>query len=94
LGSLAPYDAGGLNWKLGMADSDVRAGDAEADLGAMIARLNEQAGQARNDSESLLKSLAPELPGHDKNVIEPLRRMASIHVPCTLRVALFLSCCV
>lgn len=70
LGSLAPYDAEGLNWNAGMADSNVRAyRDAESDLGTLIATLNEQATRVRNNSESLLKSLWPELVGDDKEVI-------------------------
>jgi pimeloyl-ACP methyl ester carboxylesterase len=70
LGSLAPYDAEGLNWKLGMADSNVRAyREAEDDLGALIATLNEQAGRVRSNSEGLLKLLWPELDGQDKEVI-------------------------
>jgi len=70
LGSLAPYDAEGLNWKLGMADSNVRAyREAEDDLGALIATLNEQAGRVRSNSEGLIKLLWPELDGQDKEVI-------------------------
>jgi pimeloyl-ACP methyl ester carboxylesterase len=70
LGSLAPYDAEGLDWNAGMADSNVQAyHDAEADLGALIATLNEQAGRVRDNSEGLLKILWPELDGHDKEVI-------------------------
>jgi pimeloyl-ACP methyl ester carboxylesterase len=83
LGSLAPYDAEGLNWSLGMADSNVRAyRHAEADLGALIALLNEQAGQVRGNSEGLLKLLWPELVGHDKKVIGDIalrRIIAQIH---------------
>jgi len=53
-----------------MADSNVRAyRNAEANLGVLIATLNEQAGQVRNNSEGLLKVLWPELVGHDKEVI-------------------------
>ena len=53
-----------------MADSNVRAyRDAEDDLGALIATLNEQAGRVRNNSEGLLKLLWPELVGQDKEVM-------------------------
>jgi pimeloyl-ACP methyl ester carboxylesterase len=83
LGSLAPYDAEDLDWRAGMADSNVRAyRDAEADLGALIATLNAQAGQVRNNPEGLLKLLWPELDGHDKEVIGDIalrRIVAKIH---------------
>jgi pimeloyl-ACP methyl ester carboxylesterase len=71
LSSLAPYDAEGLDWNIGMADSNVRAyrGANEADLRDLIATLNRLAGQVRNNSEGLLKLLWPELVGHDKEVI-------------------------
>jgi pimeloyl-ACP methyl ester carboxylesterase len=69
LSSLAPYDAEGLDWLCGMADSSARAHhDAEANLGALITTLTERAGQARSNSEDLLKALWPELGGRDKDV--------------------------
>jgi pimeloyl-ACP methyl ester carboxylesterase len=68
--SLAPYDAEGLDWTVGMAVSNVRLyRDAEANLSALIATLNEQEGRIRNNSEGLLKWLWPELSDHDKEVI-------------------------
>ena len=68
--SLAPYGAEGLDWTAGMADSNVRAyRDAEADLGALIAMLDEHAGQVRTNSEGLLELLWPQLVGHDKDII-------------------------
>jgi pimeloyl-ACP methyl ester carboxylesterase len=83
LGSLAPFDAEGLDWSLGMADSNVRAyRHAEADLGALIALLNEQAGRVRGNSEGLLKLLWPELVDHDKEMIGDIalrRIIAQIH---------------
>jgi pimeloyl-ACP methyl ester carboxylesterase len=83
LSSLAPYEAKGLEWSLGMADSNVQAyRHAEADLGALIATLNEQAGHARNNSDGLLKVLWPELVSHDKEVIGDIalrRLIAKIH---------------
>lgn len=70
LGSLAPYDAEGFNWSEGMADSNVRAyRDAELNVPALIATLNEQAGQVRNNPEGLLELLWPELVGDDRNVV-------------------------
>jgi len=71
LSSLAPYDAEGLDWTAGMADSSVRMyRDAEVDeLSGLIATLNEQAGRVRNNSEAILKWLRPELPGYDKEAI-------------------------
>lgn len=83
LGSLAPYDAEGLDWSLGMADSNVRVyRNAEADLGDLIAILNEQAGQVRSSSEGLLKLLWPELVGHDREIIGDIalrRIIAEVH---------------
>ena len=124
LGSLAPYlpyTAEGLDWSLGMAESNVRtyqiarelAQAIDADrvlqledpidathaqeikerryiLGQRIDErrhilmtiLNAQAEQTRGNSEGLLKSLWPELDGHDKEVIGDvaLRRIiARVH---------------
>jgi pimeloyl-ACP methyl ester carboxylesterase len=81
--SLAPYNAEDLDWSAGMTGSNVRAyRDAEADLGALIATLNDQAGKVRNNSEGLLKMLWPELANHDKNIIGDIalrRIIAQIH---------------
>lgn len=81
--SLAPYDAEGLDWTAGMADSNVQAyRDAEADLGALIATLNEHAGQVRSNSEGLLKLLWPQLVGPDKEIIGDIalrRIIAQVH---------------
>jgi pimeloyl-ACP methyl ester carboxylesterase len=83
LGSLAPYDAEGLDWSAGMTDSNVRAyRDAEDNLGALIATLKEKAGQVRGNSEGLLKQLWPELVRHDKDVIGDItlrRIIAEVH---------------
>ena len=66
-----------------MADSNVQAyRNAEADLVALIAMLNEQAMQTRGNSEGLLKFLWPELVGHDKEVIGDIalrRIIAQVH---------------
>jgi pimeloyl-ACP methyl ester carboxylesterase len=81
--SLAPYNAQGLDWSAGMTGSNVRAyRDAEADLGALIATLNDQAGKVRNNSEGLLNILWPELADHDKDIIGDIalrRIIAQIH---------------
>jgi pimeloyl-ACP methyl ester carboxylesterase len=81
--SLAPRDAVGLDWSAGMADSNVQAfGDAEANLGGLIATLDEQAGKVRSNSEGLLKILWPELVNHDRDVIGDIalrRIMTKIH---------------
>jgi pimeloyl-ACP methyl ester carboxylesterase len=81
--SLAPCDAEGLDWTAGMADSNVRAyRNAEADLQALIATLNERAGHVRSNSEGLLKLLWPELAGQDKEILGDvtLRRIiAQVH---------------
>ena len=84
LGSLAPCDAEGLDWSAGMTDSNVRAFRyAEADLGALIATLNEQASKARSNSDGLFQLLWPELVGHDKEVISDIalrQIIAQVHV--------------
>jgi pimeloyl-ACP methyl ester carboxylesterase len=70
LSSLAPYNAEGLDWSIGMAESNVRAyRDAERNLASLIATLNEHAGQVRNNSQGLLNALWPELVGSDKQVV-------------------------
>jgi pimeloyl-ACP methyl ester carboxylesterase len=69
LGSLAPFDAKGLDWCSGMADSNIEAyrdAEADEDLAAELAR---RAGQVRSDPESLLRSLWPELVSHDKKIV-------------------------
>jgi len=69
LGSLAPFDAEGLDWYGGMADSNVEAyrdAKADEDLAAELAR---RARQVRSDPESLLRSLWPELVSHDRKVV-------------------------
>jgi pimeloyl-ACP methyl ester carboxylesterase len=66
-----------------MTEFNVRAyRNARADLVALIATLNEQAGQIPGNPESLLKQLWPELVSDDKDVIGDvtLRRIiAQIH---------------
>ena len=89
LGSLAPYDAKGLDWSRGMADSNVQtyrkarnAYHAEAGLQSLVKTLNDQANQVRSSSEGLLKFLWPELNGHDKEVIGDIalrRIIAEVH---------------
>jgi len=83
LSSLAPCDADGLDWNAGMAQSNVQAyHDAEVDLEALIAALNDRAGQVRKNPEGLLKLLWPELVGHDKRAIGDMalrRIIAEVH---------------
>jgi len=83
LGGLAPYDAEGLDWMSGMAASNQRAyRHAGGDLRALIAMLNEQAGQVRSNSESLIQLLWPDLAEHDKNVMGNIairRKVAEVH---------------
>ncbi|HTW00193.1 MAG TPA: alpha/beta hydrolase [Streptosporangiaceae bacterium] len=72
LGSLAPYDAMGEEWKIGMAESNVQAYKyAAEDIPALEAELDGRAEQARGRgrSDGLLTGLWPELNGHEKNVI-------------------------
>jgi pimeloyl-ACP methyl ester carboxylesterase len=69
LGSLAPYDAEGLDWPLGMTESNALAyRNAEKDLAALVKMLNEQATLARGNSEGLLPVLWPDLAGYDKEI--------------------------
>jgi len=85
LSSPAPYDADGLIWTAGMAESNVRAyGYANTgqydDLRAM---LEEQAERVSKGSEGLLNALWSEMDNHDKEVVDDfaLRRIiADIHV--------------
>lgn len=83
LGSLAPCDAEGFDWKAGMADSNIRAyRDAEVGVPILIATLDEQAELARGNSEGLLKLLWSELPGDDREVIGDIalrRKIAKNH---------------
>lgn len=84
LSSLAPYEAEGLDWNAGMAHSNVEAyRNAEDNLSALIATLNERAGKVRTSSEGLLKMLWPELVRHDREVIGDIalrRIIAKVHV--------------
>lgn len=58
---LAPWDAEGLNWTLGMTESKVREySDANIDIVNLIASLTEQAEQVRDDPEGMLRLLFPE----------------------------------
>ena len=83
LSSLAPYDAEGLDWELGMAHSNVLAyRNAKDDRAALETTLNDQAGRVRDNSDGLLKVLWPELVGHDKEVIGDIalrQLIAGIH---------------
>lgn len=73
LNSMAPPDSEGLDWEYGMAGSSILTyRDAEADPEALIATLNDRASQVRNNPESLLKLLWPELASHDKEIIGDL----------------------
>jgi len=70
LSSLAPYDAQDLDWFDGMTESNQRAyHDVANNPAALIATLNQHAGQVRNNSQGLLNVLWPELVGSDKKVI-------------------------
>ena len=69
LACLAPFGAQGLDWFDGMAVSNVEAyRDAEADED-LAAELASRAGKVRNDPDSLLRSLWPELVGNDRKVV-------------------------
>jgi pimeloyl-ACP methyl ester carboxylesterase len=79
--SLAPSNAEGLDWYDGMtpsnitefstADSDVAAiHDLAPELGAVRTALAERAYEIRDDPESLIKFLLPELAGPDRRVVD------------------------
>lgn len=70
LSSLAPYDAEDLDWFHGMAESNQRAYQHVAgNPAALIATLNQHAGQLRGNSQGLLNALWPELVRSDKEII-------------------------
>jgi pimeloyl-ACP methyl ester carboxylesterase len=70
LGSLAPWDAGGLDWFAGMADSNVREFMAAATEPALLtAALTRTAGQIRADPTSHVDALGTELPEADRRVV-------------------------
>lgn len=84
LGSLAPYDAEGLDWNAGMTESNVRAYRyAQADPpNALRAMLKKQAGRIGKGSEGLLNALRPEMAKQDKQVVDDIglrRIIANIH---------------
>jgi pimeloyl-ACP methyl ester carboxylesterase len=59
-----------LDWFDGMTESNQRAyRDVTDNPAALIATLNQHAGQVRNNSQGLLNALWPELVDSDKNVI-------------------------
>lgn len=70
LSTLAPCDAEGLDWFLGMAESNVHAyRNLSKNLPALISAFRQRAGQIRTNSQGLLDALWPELVGADKRVM-------------------------
>jgi pimeloyl-ACP methyl ester carboxylesterase len=71
LSSLAPCDAGDLDWYAGMVESNVQAYQdaAESDLRALIATIDQHAKRIRDNSQGLLDTLRPELADADRQVI-------------------------
>jgi pimeloyl-ACP methyl ester carboxylesterase len=68
--SLAPYAAEGLDWYGGMTSSNVREySEADDDRGAVESSLREEAARVREDPESLLKRLHPELTPSDLRIV-------------------------
>jgi len=68
--SLAPTDAEHLNWFWGMADSNVTEYNlADSGADAVEADLAVRAKQIRDDPESLLRFLLPELTGPDRRIV-------------------------
>lgn len=76
--TVAPPDAAGLDWGGGMASQNVRdyaevdrdLADAGADLAPTTRSLVQRAAEVREDPESLIKFLMPELAHPDRRVIE------------------------
>jgi pimeloyl-ACP methyl ester carboxylesterase len=67
---LAPSDAADLDWYDGMTRSNLEEyAKADADPEAVTARLTERAEQIRDDPESMLRSLLPELTGPDRRIV-------------------------
>ncbi len=67
---LAPSDAKDLNWFAGMADSNIQEYSAAGtDQAAVEARLARYAARIRDDPESLLQTLLPELTRPDRRVV-------------------------
>jgi pimeloyl-ACP methyl ester carboxylesterase len=70
---LAPWDAGRLDWYEGMAPSNVEEYEsADASSSAVRADLVRRAAQVRDDPESLLRFLRPELTGPDLRVVDDM----------------------
>ena len=68
---LAPPDAEGLNWYAGMADSNTTEfRRVEAGQEAVTATLEKRAQEVKDDPESLLKALEPELTRQDRRVVD------------------------
>ena len=68
--SLAPWDAAGLNWFEGMADSNVDAyTSASADPERYTASLVQQAAKIKADPRSHVSTLSPEMPESDRRVV-------------------------
>jgi len=72
---LAPSDAEGLDWYAGMTDSNVEEyKDADAAVrdadAAFRARLAERAEGVRDDPESLVRFLLPQLTGPDRRIVD------------------------
>jgi len=68
---LAPPDAKGLNWFDGMNPSNVvEFGHVDADAAAAETRLLKCAEQVRDNPESLLESMRPELSRSDRKIVD------------------------
>jgi len=84
LGSLAPYDAEGLDWTAGMTKSNVQTYRCAAkDPDALRAMLREQAKRVGKGSQGLLNALWPEMDNDDKEVMGDIalrRIIANVHV--------------
>jgi len=83
--TVAPPDAAGLDWDRGMTSLNVRdyaevdqdLDDVDDDIAPLAKSLHLRAAEVRDDPETLIEFLMPELAGPDKRVIEnrSLRRL-------------------
>ena len=88
--SLAPWDAGGLNWFDGMAGSNVDAyTTAAADPERLTTRLVQAAAKIKADPASHLAGLSPEMPTPDRRVVADagIRHMLALNFAEALRMS-------
>ncbi|GAB4059032.1 alpha/beta fold hydrolase [Catellatospora paridis] len=72
--SLAPATADGLNWSDGMAPSNVEAYEETQTEEALIHTLTDRAAAMRDDPETMLDFLKPQMGEQDWAIVEDMRR--------------------